>query len=69
MSGSARIVTLTLNPAIDVSSDAQAVVHTRKVRTANERMEPGGGGINAARVLDRLGADVEAIFLGGGVTG
>ena len=32
-------------------------------------MEPGGGGINVARVLSRLGADVHAIFLGGGVTG
>ena len=32
-------------------------------------MEPGGGGINVARVLSRLGADVEALFLGGGVTG
>ena len=32
-------------------------------------MEPGGGGINVARVLSRLGAEVHAIFLGGGVTG
>lgn len=69
MSGWARIVTLTLNPAIDVSTDAETVRHTRKVRTTNERMEPGGGGINVARVLSRLGADVHAIFLGGGVTG
>jgi len=69
VTGSARIVTLTLNPAIDVSSDAETVVHTRKVRTTNERMEPGGGGINVARVLKQLGADVRAIFLGGGVTG
>lgn len=69
MSVSARIVTLTLNPAIDVSSDAETVGHTKKVRTRNERMEPGGGGINVARVLKRLDADVRAIFLGGGVTG
>lgn len=65
----ARIVTLTLNPAIDVSSEAETVVHTQKVRTRNEQIEPGGGGINVARVLHRLGADVRAIFLGGGVTG
>jgi 6-phosphofructokinase 2 len=32
-------------------------------------MEPGGGGINVARVLSRLGAEVRAIFLGGGITG
>lgn len=69
MSGPARIVTLTLNPAIDVSSSAETVRHTHKVRTTNEQMEPGGGGINVARVLSRLGADVHAMFLGGGVTG
>jgi 6-phosphofructokinase 2 len=68
-SGSPRIVTLTLNPAIDMSSEADVVRHTNKVRTYNEVMEPGGGGINVARVLTRLGADVTALFLGGGVTG
>lgn len=67
--GSSRIVTLTLNPAIDVSSEAETVQHTHKVRTTNEAIEPGGGGINVARVLSKLGADVTAIFLGGGVTG
>lgn len=69
MSRSARIVTLTLNPAIDMSSEADVVRHTNKIRTYNEVMEPGGGGINVARVLSRLGADVTALFLGGGVTG
>lgn len=64
-----RIVTLTLNPVIDVSSQAETVRHTHKVRTSDEQMEPGGGGINVSRVLDRLGSDVRAIFLGGGVTG
>lgn len=68
-SGSGRIVTLTLNPVIDVSSQAETVRHTHKVRTSDEQMEPGGGGINVSRVLSRLGADVQAIFLGGGVTG
>jgi len=60
---------LTLNPAIDVSSEAGSVRHTVKIRTSNEQIEPGGGGINVARVLHRLGADVRAAFLGGGVTG
>lgn len=64
-----RIVTLTLNPAIDMSSEAEVVRHTHKVRTFDEVIEPGGGGINVARVLKRLGADVSAMFLGGGVTG
>ena len=65
----ARIVTLTLNPAIDISSEADVVRHTHKTRTYNEAIEPGGGGINVARVLHRLGADVRAMFLGGGMTG
>ena len=69
MSARARIVTLTLNPAIDISSEAETVRHTHKVRTRGEAMEPGGGGINVARVLHKLGADVTALFLGGGATG
>jgi 6-phosphofructokinase 2 len=64
-----RIVTLTVNPAIDVSSEADEVRHTRKIRTHDEAIEPGGGGINVARVLHRLGCDVCALFLGGGMTG
>ena len=69
MSDKARIVTLTLNPAIDISSEAETVRHTHKVRTRGEAMEPGGGGINVARVLAMLDADVTALFLGGGATG
>ena len=61
--------TLTLNPSIDVSSDAERVEPTRKVRTCNERIDPGGGGINVARVLHRFGTSVEAVFLAGGATG
>jgi 6-phosphofructokinase 2 len=69
VSDKGRIVTLTLNPAIDISSEADIVRHTHKVRTRGEAMEPGGGGINVARVLDKLGADITALFLGGGATG
>lgn len=64
-----RIATLTLNPAIDGSGDADTVTHTHKVRTANSGFAPGGGGINVARVLARLGAEAEAVYLAGGVTG
>ena len=63
------IVTLTLNPTIDGSSEAETVQHTHKVRTVNERFDPGGGGINVARVLARLGTDCEALYLAGGITG
>lgn len=64
-----RLATLTLNPAIDSACEAEAVSPTRKIRTFGERYDPGGGGLNVARVLHRFGADVEAIYLSGGPTG
>jgi 6-phosphofructokinase 2 len=63
------ILTVTLNPAVDVSSETDTVFHTRKVRTFDERYDPGGGGINVARVVARLGGQVEAVFAAGGETG
>ena len=44
------IATLTLNPTIDVSFEVDRVYHTHKMRGRNERHDPGGGGINVARV-------------------
>ncbi|HHZ09335.1 MAG TPA: 1-phosphofructokinase family hexose kinase [Rhizobiales bacterium] len=64
-----RIVTVTLNPTVDLSSDTETVRPVRKVRTRNERFDPGGGGINVARVVAKLGGDVEAVYLAGGEIG
>jgi 6-phosphofructokinase 2 len=64
-----RVATLTLNPAIDSACEAERVFPTHKVRTHGERYDPGGGGINVARVLARLGENVEVVYLGGGATG
>lgn len=63
------ILALSLNPAIDVSSEANAIRTTRKVRTFNESYDPGGGGVNVARVINELGGSVELLYLAGGVTG
>ena len=63
------IVTLTLNPAIDVACEADEVRHTQKTRTFNEHIEPGGGGINVARALCGFSAPARAIYLAGGVPG
>src|SRR5690606_8819753 len=63
------IVTLTLNPAIDGAAGAETVRPIRKVRTWNERYDPGGGGINAARVIRELGGPAMAVYLSGGTTG
>ena len=64
-----RIATLTVNPAVDIASTAAAVVPTHKVRTSDERFDPGGGGINVARVMHALGTDALALIMTGGVTG
>ncbi len=63
------IVTLSLNPAIDVSSETDRVVATHKIRTANEQYEPGGGGVNVARVVVELGGEATLICPAGGFPG
>lgn len=63
------IVTLTLNPSIDGSAETDVVRHTRKVRTTNERLDPGGGGLNVARALGLLGAPALALYCAGGAIG
>ena len=63
------IVTLTLNPAIDGAAAAEEVRPIHKVRTWGERYDPGGGGINAARVVQELGGTASAMYLSGGTTG
>ena len=63
------IVTLTVNPAIDVSCVADEVIPMRKVRTRDERYDPGGGGLNVAHVIHELGGQAIAFYLAGGITG
>ncbi len=64
-----RIVTLTLNPAIDLASAAPSVRPVHKIRTSGEHVDPGGGGINVARVVHALGGDALAVLVQGGATG
>lgn len=64
-----KILSIALNPAIDISSDADAVRHTHKTRTHNQRQHAGGGGINVARVIVELGGQCELLYLSGGATG
>ena len=62
-----RIITLTMNPTVDIASDADAIRPVHKVRTRNESFDPGGGGVNVSRVLRELGADTLAVVAAGGV--
>ena len=63
------IVTLTINPAVDVSTSVTKMVPFTKMRCAEAQRDPGGGGINVARVLKRLGFEATAIYPAGGATG
>jgi 6-phosphofructokinase 2 len=67
--GSTRIVTLTMNPAVDLSTAVTRMAPFTKMRCAAGHRDPGGGGINVARVLNRLGIDATAIYPAGGATG
>lgn len=64
-----KIATLTLNPALDVTTSTDAVRPTHKLRCAAPSFEPGGGGINVARVVHALGGEVTAVFPCGGSRG
>lgn len=55
------VVTLTMNPSVDRSCDAERVVGERKIRCGPPRREPGGGGINVARAMKRLGEEARAV--------
>ena len=63
------ILTVTLNPALDVLTTIDRVSDTHKMRCGPLIKHPGGGGVNVARVLHRLGSNCVAMYLAGGVTG
>jgi len=63
------IVTITFNPAIDKSTTVNALVPDKKLKCTAPVFEPGGGGINVARALKKLGGNATAIYLAGGYSG
>lgn len=63
------IVSLTMNPALDVSTRTPELRPTDKLRCAEPTREPGGGGINVARVIAALGGEATAFFPSGGPAG
>lgn len=63
------VLTLTMNPALDVLTTIDQVQGTHKMRCGAVIKHPGGGGVNVARVLHRLGTSCLAVYPAGGVTG
>ncbi len=65
----ADIVTLTLNPSVDVQWTVDELVPVRKLRSSAPVQFPGGGGINVSRVIRILGGESIAIHTAGWYTG
>lgn len=64
-----KIVTLTMNPSLDISTRIQTVAPEIKLRCARPSFDPGGGGINVSRAIKFLGGESTAIYTAGGHTG
>lgn len=63
------IVTITVNPALDVNTKAEHIAPGKKIRCEKPSREPGGGGVNVSRALHILGATSTAIYTTGGHVG
>ncbi|WP_022705767.1 MULTISPECIES: 1-phosphofructokinase family hexose kinase [Paracoccus] len=69
MSGQTPILTVTLNPALDVSTAADEVRPDLKLRCDKPVFDPGGGGINVSRAIKLIGGQSRAMVALGGATG
>lgn len=63
------IITITFNPCIDKSTSVSALAPEKKLRCSLPVFEPGGGGINVARAIKKLGGEAIAIYPSGGYSG
>ncbi|MCF2905030.1 1-phosphofructokinase family hexose kinase [Octadecabacter sp. CECT 8868] len=63
------ILTVTLNPALDLATSAFQVRPNEKLRCAQPHPDPGGGGLNVARAVHQLGGTARPFVALGGNTG
>lgn len=63
------ILTLTLNPALDMSTEVPEMVPDQKLRCTDPLLDPGGGGLNVSRAIAALGGESLALVALGGLTG
>jgi 6-phosphofructokinase 2 len=69
MMSQADILTITLNPAVDLATHVAQVIAGPKLRCATPRFDPGGGGVNVARAVGKLGGSARALIAVGGAMG
>lgn len=60
------IVTVTLNPSVDRNATVDNVISDAKLRCHDVQSAPGGGGINVAKAVVRLGGEALALWSCGG---
>ena len=63
------IITVTFNPAIDKSTTISSLAAEKKLRCSQPHFEPGGGGLNVARAIHKLGGEALAFYPAGGYSG
>ncbi len=63
------VLCLTMNPSVDVSTHTDRVVPVDKLRCGLAQRDAGGGGLNVAQVVQRLGGHSSAMFPAGGAAG
>ncbi|RYG23442.1 MAG: 1-phosphofructokinase family hexose kinase, partial [Chitinophagaceae bacterium] len=66
---SKSIITITFSPSLDKSFSSPQMIEGKKLYCSTPHYDAGGGGINVARALQRLGSPVTAIFPSGGRIG
>src|SRR3954469_487664 len=64
-----NIATLTFSPCIDKSTTVGKLLPDKKLYCSDPVFEPGGGGINVARAIKKLGGEALAIYPAGGRSG
>jgi 6-phosphofructokinase 2 len=63
------IVSLSLNPAIDLTYELKTLTHDQKTRALNSYYDPGGTGINVGRALQMLNANSKTCYVTAGKMG
>jgi 6-phosphofructokinase 2 len=63
------IVSLSLNPAIDLNYEVTAITHDQKSRASKTYYDPGGTGINVGKALQILKANCKTCYITAGKMG
>lgn len=64
-----EIITLTINPSLDKSTNFAGLIAEQKIRCEAPRYDAGGGGINVSKAIAKLGGKSTCIFTSGGSSG